>query len=360
MYHATSRVSALKFAAAASLSIAAIATALPGLVSNISNLASAAVYPATEGKSLARTTPASRRDSASTTQSVDRSADLAVLMAPHDPALPTQRFVARAAHQLAFDIAYSTFAHLPHRPPRTALARLPHAKPGGGVFTIDPDGAVEANSAVLAYAAQTPAIEAPFAAVMGGPRLSALPQDETDDGLPRPRPRPDPDTVLSWLDGRALGQFAPGQHDWVRNPLPQSVFDKDQQKCLAQGVYFEARGESKEGQAAVAQVILNRVRNPAYPDTICGVVFQNENMRHHCQFSFACDGRPEQVSEAGAWRAAQRVALDVTDGKIWIDEVGNSTHYHAGYVSPGWGRRMIVKDHLGEHIFYRTKNGGWS
>jgi Cell Wall Hydrolase len=361
VYHATSRVSALKFAAAAGLSIAAIVAALPGLVSNISNLASAAVHPSIEGISLARTAPATLPSSARTTPSVNGSVDLAMLMAPHDPALPTQRFVTRAAHQLAFDLAYSTFAHQPHRAPlRTALARMPHAKPGGGVFTIDPDGAVEANSAVLAYAAPTPAIEAPFAAVMGGPRLSALPQDETDDGLRRPRPRPDPDTVLSWLDGRALGQFAPGQHDWVRNPLPQSVFDKDQQKCLAQGVYFEARGESKDGQAAVAQVILNRVRNPAYPDTICGVVFQNENMRHHCQFSFACDGKPESISEAGAWKAAQRIALDVTNGKTWIDEVGDSTHYHAGYVSPRWGRRMIEKDHLGEHIFYRTKLGGWS
>ncbi len=108
-------------------------------------------------------------------------------------------------------------------------------------------------------------------------------------------------------------------------------------------------------------MILNRVRNPAYPDTICGVVFQNENMRHHCQFSFACDGRPERISEvSGVEDRAKQIALDVTNGKIWIDEVGDSTHYHAGYVNPRWGHRMIQKDRLGQHIFYRTKNGGWS
>ncbi len=107
-------------------------------------------------------------------------------------------------------------------------------------------------------------------------------------------------------------------------------------------------------------MILNRVRNPAYPNTICGVVYQNEKWRHHCQFSFACDGRPERVSEQAAWKEAEQIALDVTNGKTWIVEVGDSTHYHAGYVRPGWGRLMIKVDKLGEHIFYRTKDGGLS
>jgi len=365
VYQATSRVSVLKFAAAASISIAALAAALPGVISNVSNLASAAVHSATEGLSRLESPearPLSR--SAQNRGPTLKAEDLALLTAAPDPALPPLRFASRSSDRVAIDVTFSTFALPQHHrmPMRTALARVPHAKPGG-VFTIGPDGAVEANSSVLAYAAATPAIEAPFAAVMsGGPSISPIsPEDqEARDGLRRPRPRPDPDSVLSWLDGRALGQFAPGQHDWVRNLLPQSVFNVKQQKCLAEGIYFEARGESADGQAAVAQVILNRVRNPAYPDTICGVVFQNENMRHHCQFSFACDGKPESISEAGAWKAAQKIALDVTNGKIWIDEVGDSTHYHAGYVHPRWGRRMIEKDKLGQHIFYRTKLGGWS
>ena len=136
--------------------------------------------------------------------------------------------------------------------------------------------------------------------LLGGARIVE------DDGLYRPRPRPDPRDVLGWLDGRALGQFAPGQHVWVQNQLPASVFLKKQQKCLAEGIYFEARGEPEEGQAAVAQVILNRVRNPAYPKTICGVVYQNKRHRNRCQFSFACDGRSEVIAEraSGTRRSA--------------------------------------------------------
>jgi spore germination cell wall hydrolase CwlJ-like protein len=361
VYQATSRVSVLKFAAATSISIAAIATALPGLVGNITNMASASVPSATESLAVVADTenlsisPVTVAQQTPASVPALRAADIAILTAPYDSKLPPLRFAARNSS----DLAYLAFAHAPRAPMRTALARMPHAKPGG-VFSIGPDGAVEANSAVLAYAAPAPDLEAPFAAVMGGPRLSTLQDEDADSDLRRPRPRPDPEMVLDWLNGRALGQFAPGQHEWVRNPLPPSVYDPNQQRCLSEGIYFEARGESEEGQTAVAQVILNRVRNPAYPNSICGVVFQNEKWRNHCQFSFACDGKPESISEFASWKTAQRIALDVTDGKLWVDEVGDSTHYHAGYVSPRWGRSMIQKDHLGQHIFYRTRKGGWS
>ena len=80
-----------------------------------------------------------------------------------------------------------------------------------------------------------------------------------------------------------------GDHAWAANPLPKSAFSAAQQRCLAEGIYFEARGEPVSGQAAVSQVILNRVRNPHYPNTICGVVYQNKHWRNRCQFSFACD-----------------------------------------------------------------------
>jgi len=243
-----------------------------------------------------------------------------------------------------------------------ALARLPQARPNH-VFVMGPDGTAIANSSVLAYAAPASGIEAPFDALIGEPRMAevtevALPA--VDDGIYRPRPRPDPNIVLSWLDGRALGQFAPGQHPWVQNPLPASVFEPKQQKCLAEGIYFEARGEEEAGQAAVAQVILNRVRNPSYPKTICGVVYQNERRRHGCQFSFACDGRSEVIAEQKHWDIARQIARDVTGGLIWLPEVGDSTHYHARYVRPGWGRSMIKVDKIGAHIFYRTRLGGWS
>lgn len=241
----------------------------------------------------------------------------------------------------------------PHVAEAIALARLPQSRPTTGWSApVDTD----TSTPLLAYARAPSAIEEPFSVVLSGPRVA----EEPNDGLYRPHPRPSEEVLAAWLDGRSPGQFAPGQHDWLQNPLPASVYAQDQQKCLAEGIYFEARGEPESGQAAVAQVILNRVRNPAYPNTICGVVYQNENRRHNCQFSFACDGRAEIVTSQRAWKTAQRIALDVTDGKTWIAEVGDSTHYHANYVAPRWGRRMIKVDKIGAHIFYRTRFGGWS
>jgi spore germination cell wall hydrolase CwlJ-like protein len=152
----------------------------------------------------------------------------------------------------------------------------------------------------------------------------------------------------------------PGGHSWAAKLLPQSVYSTKEQRCLAAGIYFEARGESVKGQAAVAQVILNRVKNPTYPNTICGVVYQNENWRNRCQFSFACDGRKDRITEPKHWAKAQEVARAVTDGTIWLPEVGSSTHYYADYVSPGWARKMKKMKKIGRHIFYRTKGGGWS
>ena len=160
--------------------------------------------------------------------------------------------------------------------------------------------------------------------------------------------------------GRFIPPMADGDHDWMRNPLPASVFTKKEQQCLATAIYFEAQGESMKGQAAVAQVILNRVRNPAYPNTICGVVYQNDNWLNRCQFSFACDGRKKVVTSRQHYKIAEEIAMAVTAGKIFIPEVASSTHYYAAYVNPGWARTMEKMKRIGLHIFYRTYGGGWS
>ncbi|BCG81675.1 cell wall hydrolase [Mesorhizobium sp. 113-3-3] len=160
--------------------------------------------------------------------------------------------------------------------------------------------------------------------------------------------------------GRFIPPMAKGDHWWIQNPLPASVFSKPEQKCLANGIYFEARSESVRGQAAVAQVILNRVRNPAYPNSICGVVYQNDSWFNRCQFSFACDGRKKRIDSPAAYKTAQDIAMAVTAGKIFIPEVGSSTHYYAQYVHPGWARTMQKMTKIGLHIFYRTYGGGWS
>jgi len=160
--------------------------------------------------------------------------------------------------------------------------------------------------------------------------------------------------------GRFIPEIGPQDHAWAATPLPASVFSDKEQKCLAEGIYFEARGESVKGQAAVAQVILNRVRNPHYPDTICGVVYQNEDWRNRCQFSFACDRIPDIITSPRHWKIAKEIAMAVTAGKIWFKDVGSATHYHATYVSPAWGPTMKRVEKIGKHIFYRTYGGGWS
>jgi spore germination cell wall hydrolase CwlJ-like protein len=161
-------------------------------------------------------------------------------------------------------------------------------------------------------------------------------------------------------EGRFIPPVGKGDHAWMKNPLPASVFSKREQTCLANAIYFEARSESLRGQAAVAQVVLNRVRNPAYPDSICGVVYQNQHWRNACQFSFACDGKKDVVNEPARYKMAQEIAMAVTSGKIFLTEVGSSTHYYAQYVSPGWARSMKKMVKIGLHIFYRTYGGGWS
>ncbi len=165
-------------------------------------------------------------------------------------------------------------------------------------------------------------------------------------------------------DEKKQGRFFPpipkNDHAWAGDALPAYVFSSREQQCLASGIYFEARGEPVKGQAAVAQVILNRVRNPAYPNRICGVVYQNKRWRNRCQFSFACDGVRDRVHSKKNWSVATDVAMAVTAGKIWLDQVGSSTHYHAVYVRPKWARSMKRVGRIGLHIFYRTYGGGWS
>ncbi len=97
-------------------------------------------------------------------------------------------------------------------------------------------------------------------------------------------------------------ELAIDPHAWINNPLPISAVRASEQRCLAEAVYFEAATEPFDGQVGVAQVVLNRVRNPVFPKTICGVVYQNKEMRNRCQFSFACDLNPDRVVDNAAWR----------------------------------------------------------
>lgn len=128
-------------------------------------------------------------------------------------------------------------------------------------------------------------------------------------------------------------------------------------KCLTQAVYYEAAFEPLQGRRAVAQVVLNRMRHPAYPKSICGVVYQGAERRTGCQFSFTCDGALLRAPAAGPWREAEEIARKALLGHV-EKSVGTATHYHADYVLPKWAFELAKIDQLGRHIFYRF-NGGW-
>src|SRR5262245_13911541 len=153
-----------------------------------------------------------------------------------------------------------------------------------------------------------------------------------------------------------------GEHQRPMTPAELLGLDEStrvkSEKCLAEAIYFEARGEAVLGQMAVAQVVLNRAFSGKYPNTVCGVVYQNAHRRLHCQFTFACDGIPDIVREPDMWERAKTIAAEMLDGNLWLPEVGKATHYHAHWVRPGWVREMTKMHRLGVHTFYRPRAWG--
>lgn len=138
---------------------------------------------------------------------------------------------------------------------------------------------------------------------------------------------------------------------------PPRVPDSDLE-CLTQAVYYEARNESEAGQAAVAEVVLNRSRHRAYPKSICHVVYQRNNRT--CQFTFTCDGSiGRRAINQAAWARAERIAREVYEGKSVSQLPKNAVNYHANYVRPSWGARLARVRQIGAHIFYSSPlNGG--
>ena len=126
--------------------------------------------------------------------------------------------------------------------------------------------------------------------------------------------------------------------------------------CMTQAVYYEAGFESAHGRRAVAQVVLNRMRHPAFPKSICGVVYQGAR-DPVCQFSFTCDGSLYRRPALGAWQEAEKIAAAAIDGFV-EKSVGAATHYHADYVAPYWAPRLAKLTKIGAHIFYRWP-GAW-
>jgi spore germination cell wall hydrolase CwlJ-like protein len=127
-------------------------------------------------------------------------------------------------------------------------------------------------------------------------------------------------------------------------------------ECLTQAVYYEAATEGGDGQRAVAQIVLNRMRHPAYPSTVCGVVYQGSDRVTGCQFTFTCDGSLARLPVPSLWKQAQKIAEQALSGRVFA-AVGHATHYHADYVLPYWADSLDKSVQIGRHIFYRLKGG---
>jgi spore germination cell wall hydrolase CwlJ-like protein len=190
------------------------------------------------------------------------------------------------------------------------------------------------------------------------PEAAALfdPSDEVDAAA---APAPDTGDMI----GETIapkGQVTAAHH--LKSPAERLGLDTNgrakAEKCLANAIYFEARGEPARGQIAVAQVVMNRVFSGYYPNNVCGVVYQDSHRHLACQFTFACDGRRDRVDELDAWVRAREIARDTLDGKFWLADVGKATHYHAYWVHPRWIREMRKLDRIGVHTFYRPRNWG--
>jgi hypothetical protein len=128
------------------------------------------------------------------------------------------------------------------------------------------------------------------------------------------------------------------------------TFDRSLQ-CLTEAIYYEARSESEDGQRAVAQVVLNRVRHPAYPSTICGVVYQGSERTTGCQFSFTCTGVMGPIMEPAAWDRARAIAAAALRGSVYR-RVGLAVNYHTTAIHPYWASSLVTQTIVGAHIFY--------
>ncbi len=249
---------------------------------------------------------------------------------------------------------FPTLAKLPDRVPHTPAAKRSSESPLAALAAVRHEDAVEfAMVSSSAMTAQPPATAlTPLSRGPSGPvQLASLDASSmTTSALPLP-------AIQISLPERVavLPPPAPG----VPPPTPAQRLNLEgaarakAERCLANAIYFEARSEPIKGQIAVAQVVINRVFSPFYPNDVCGVIYQNAHRHLSCQFTFACDGKSKAIHDRGSWARATRIAKQALDGQLYETAVGTSTHYHAIYVSPIWAREMKKNVRFGIHNFYR-------
>jgi hypothetical protein len=250
--------------------------------------------------------------------------------------------------------ALATPALLARRADASDIADLPPEVPASGQI-----GSLDGQSATLAAIAfaDRDAEEAGAQSYFGSGVL------DTPSGLQSWAPGAEPLLVTPTVDG-ADGDMAIGKDESrLESPAQRlGLAGKARAKaerCLADAVYFEARGEPLRGQEAVAQVVMNRVFSGYYPNNVCGVVYQNASHYLACQFTFACEHKDlNRIDEPDMWVQAKRIAKDTLDGKIWLTDIGHATHYHAYWVHPSWVHEMTRLYKLGVHTFYRPRAWG--
>ena len=130
-------------------------------------------------------------------------------------------------------------------------------------------------------------------------------------------------------------------------------------RCLTQAIYYEAASEPRAGQEAVAQVVLNRLKHPAFPKSVCGVVYEGSERGTGCQFTFTCDGSLARSPVLLRWDAAEQVATAALSGHV-ANQVGSSTHYHAAWMTPYWSASLVRTQQIGGHVFYRMPGAAGS
>jgi len=241
--------------------------------------------------------------------------------------------------------------------PRPELAAVP------GLLRHAPSLCVVAGIAAL-FASVGAGLPAGGAEPLPGETAEAAGLQQLPGGQVIPKPESDPSALLQISAADAILRNATLPVEAGPNPaaaaftLPaDEVARMRSVDCLTAAVYYESAHESADGQRAVAQVVLNRVRHPHYPKTVCGVVFQGHQRTTGCQFTFTCDGSLRRTPAAHLWARARQVAEQALAGYVHR-MVGWATHYHANYVFPYWAPTLAKVAQIGAHIFYRW-DGGW-
>jgi cell wall hydrolase len=263
--------------------------------------------------------------------------------------------------------------------PSSDLSLSPGANPlvvPKNAKNAQPTAALETTRPREAFSVKTSSLF--FGSSLGTPETMERWQPGEEPTIVMPEASPDPDMkAMASLPVDADGPVRAG--DMGESIAPKGEVNADDQhaktpaerlglfdeksrakseKCLAEAVYFEARGEAVRGQIAVAQVVLNRAFSGKYPTTVCGVVYQNKYRHFACQFTFACDNVRDVIREPEMWDRARKIAKAMLDGRLWLPEVNKSTHYHAYWVRPSWVSEMKKMYKFGVHTFYRPRAWG--